>query len=73
LQTASDGGTSADSESEVFDQRVRKEIVHEVGHTFGLEHCDDDICVMNFSPTVREVDVKEQTVCGSCSGDIRAN
>jgi len=70
LQTASDGGVSTTSDDEVFDERVRKEIVHEVGHTFGLEHCDDSACVMNFSPTVREVDVKEQTVCATCHGDI---
>jgi archaemetzincin len=26
---------------------------------------------MNFSPTVREVDVKEETLCGSCQRTIR--
>lgn len=66
LQTSSDGGFSNKSASEIFADRVRKEVVHEVGHTVGLEHCENPRCVMNFSPTVREVDVKEEALCGTC-------
>lgn len=66
LQTSSDGGFSNQSAADIFEDRVRKEIVHEIGHTYGLEHCDNNRCVMNFSPTVREVDIKEEHLCGSC-------
>ena len=66
LQTSSDGGFSERPSTEIFSDRVRKEVVHEVGHTLGLEHCDNNRCAMNFSPTVREVDRKEEHLCGSC-------
>ncbi len=70
LQTSSDGGFAHRDPQQILDDRVRKEVVHEIGHTLGLEHCDNNRCVMSFSPTTQEIDRKEMTLCGSCSREI---
>jgi len=54
------------SDKELFISRVRKEITHEMGHVFGLEHCSYPGCVMNFSNSVYEVDLKSENFCPSC-------
>jgi len=46
--------------------RLVKEAVHEVGHTFDLTHCDDFSCVMAPSHAVEWIDLKESTLCSSC-------
>ncbi|MCX2819283.1 archaemetzincin family Zn-dependent metalloprotease [Haladaptatus sp. F3-133] len=69
LRMTADGGHEED-DGETFFDRVRKEVVHEVGHTLGLRHCDKDTCVMSFSPTVREVDQKYERPCRGCSRDV---
>jgi archaemetzincin len=47
-------------------KRIRKEVIHEVGHLLGLSHCSDTSCVMCFSNTVEDTDRKEQTLCSKC-------
>lgn len=46
--------------------RLRKEILHELGHTFGLVHCGDKRCAMSLSTSVSQVDLKEDAFCGAC-------
>jgi archaemetzincin len=46
--------------------RLEKEIVHEVGHTFGLYHCRDYECVMKSSTYVEEIDLKKSQPCPEC-------
>ena len=43
-----------------------KEIVHEIGHTFGLVHCGTVTCVMARSSGVRSVDAKKAELCPVC-------
>jgi archaemetzincin len=59
--------------------RLAREAVHEVGHTFGLRHCDGvegagrraRPCVMARSPSVRAVDAKSLRLCADCRARYR--
>ncbi len=55
---------------ELFRQRVIKETVHELGHTFDLTHCEDYGCAMAPSHAVEWIDLKESTLCTSCRAAI---
>ena len=50
----------------LMEERLLKEAVHELGHTFGLRHCDDWRCVMTSSHAVERLDVKGAAFCGAC-------
>ncbi len=47
----------------LFRKRAATEAVHELGHTYGLSHCDDPRCVMWFSNTLAETDRKGTRFC----------
>jgi archaemetzincin len=47
-------------------ERSLKEAVHELGHTLGLEHCRDGSCVMHFSNSLIDTDVKGSFFCSRC-------
>lgn len=53
-------------DSELLAERLLKEAVHEIGHTFGLVHCHNPRRVMHSSPAVEEVDLKRSDLCRSC-------
>ncbi len=54
----------------LFHQRVVKEAVHELGHAFGLNHCGNIRCVMHFSNSLYDTDIKESHFCDICKGLI---
>lgn len=56
----------------IFLQRVLKEAVHELGHTYGLGHCKDARCVMRFSNSISDTDRKDWQFCKKCSVVLKA-
>jgi archaemetzincin len=58
---------------ELLKARLVKEAVHEIGHTFGLRHCDDWRCVMTSSHGVERLDVKGVEFCKNCRKPVFTN
>jgi archaemetzincin len=52
--------------------RMLKESTHELGHTYGLIHCDTPDCVMHFSTYVEDIDLKLARFCQRCLKSLRA-
>jgi len=61
-------GQSADKQ--LFYERALKEAVHEVGHTLGLAHCRNPLCVMFFSNSILDTDRKKSTFCEKCFASV---
>lgn len=59
-------GTDRKVSEQVFRNRFAKVVAHEIGHTFGLEHCPTKACLMeDANGTVKTVD-GENDFCGHC-------
>lgn len=55
----------------LLSERTVKEIIHELGHLFGLKHCENYNCVMASSSVVEELDTKSAIYCNSCKNIIQ--
>ncbi|HOT06420.1 MAG TPA: archaemetzincin family Zn-dependent metalloprotease [Methanotrichaceae archaeon] len=47
--------------------RAMKEAMHEIGHGLGLRHCPQISCVMHFSNSIVDTDLKDWRYCRRCS------
>ena len=56
----------------LFDRTI-KEVLHELGHNFGLLHCNNWDCVMHSSSIIEEVDIKGRSYCSQCIKSIPVN
>jgi archaemetzincin len=58
-------------DNQLFEQRVLKEIIHEIGHILiGYTHCEEQSCVMKFSENVEEIDNKSYSLCKDCKSKL---
>lgn len=58
------------SDDQLLFNRAMKEVLHELGHNFGLRHCVDWDCVMHSSQGIEEVDIKGSSFCRSCAKSV---
>jgi archaemetzincin len=47
-------------------ERTVKEVLHELGHTFGLVHCSEPTCAMSLATHIELVDSKAEQYCSRC-------
>jgi archaemetzincin len=55
-----------ETDNAIFLERYVKEVIHELGHTFGLIHCHIPTCVMRSSTYVEDIDQKYSHFCPNC-------
>ena len=53
-------------DDDIMLDRFKKEVIHELGHTFGLIHCHVPTCVMRSSTYVEDIDQKSVSLCPKC-------
>ena len=57
-------------EKTLYYERILKESMHGIGHTLGLVHCSNTLCIMSPSSVLEDIDNKEIRLCRSCTKSI---
>jgi len=55
------------NDNDLYNERIIKEVIHEIGHVLGLQHCPNPDCVMYFSRTINDTDRKKPMYCKKCA------
>ena len=55
---------------EALKSRVVKEVLHQIGHYLGLEHCLNPRCAMAFSSSTSDIDRKQRDFCENCKMEL---
>lgn len=58
------------SDRPLMQERLVKECLHELGHTFGLHHCVDYECVMASAFSVERIDIRLARYCEDCRATV---
>jgi archaemetzincin len=58
---------------QLLHERLLKEALHELGHTYGLRHCPDYNCVMSASYGVERIDLKQADFCPACAQAVSSH
>jgi archaemetzincin len=61
------------TDEKIILDRFKKEVIHELGHTFGLIHCHVPTCVMRSSTYVEDIDQKSENLCFNCRKAMSSN
>ena len=56
---------------EKLKERLEKEAIHELAHTFGLIHCREPECEMYSVTYAEEIDFKSKNFCKTCSALLK--
>ena len=59
-------GRSGLNISPKYIDRIVKEAIHELGHTFNLRHCPEHSCIMHYCRNEEDVDRKSDQLCRYC-------
>lgn len=53
-------------DAELSGERLLKEALHELGHTYGMRHCHDWSCAMSATTAIERLDMKNAAYCSRC-------